>query len=456
MNTLADAINSKAGTSGKKSMDELIDIVNNITSGSGSTINGTVKQYKILSGETINAGDFVEFVNGVTSQITNLAQSGTRASCILLEDNKIFMLYGQSNSYYLTGSIIVVDGNTFTVTTTQLNSTTYSCYGRPSCVLLPDGKVFAAYPQSNYKYLYGSVITISGTTMTNSSSVLYNYEKSCYTNPSCVLVDTNKVFVAHSYSSDYKLCGTIVTINGTSMSKSTTYIDTTANVSYRSPSCALIDTNKVFIAFGKYITGSDVRLCGAVVTISGTSITVSSVSTELDTNTYSCAHEPCCITLENNKVFIAHCHSPNYHLYGTIATIDGTTITTVTTELCNVNNSCYVNPDCLLLSNGEVLVVHPYTDNRLLYKTIVTIDGTTMSASTSALNDTAYYCCEKPSCIMLSEDKIFIEHSVNNTYNYAYGTLYYGEKIRSYTNKIFGVAKTGGTGDDTIDVYVPE
>jgi hypothetical protein len=42
-------------------------------------------------------------------------------------------------------------------TTTQLNSSISSCYYAPSCILLENNKVFIAHSYANSRYLYGTI-----------------------------------------------------------------------------------------------------------------------------------------------------------------------------------------------------------------------------------------------------------------------------------------------------------
>lgn len=54
-------------------------------------------------------------------------------------------------------------------------------------------------------------------------------QNSCRDAPSAILLEDNKVFIAHSYSTSRYLYGTIVTINGTEMTPVTTQLSTISN-----------------------------------------------------------------------------------------------------------------------------------------------------------------------------------------------------------------------------------
>lgn len=454
MDALADAV--KAGASGKKSLDELIELALNTSS--GASLNGTTKQYKVATGETISAGDFVEYINSFTTPVSTSVRSGSYSSCVLLEENKIFIAHSDSTYNYLYGSIVVIEGNTFTVTTIKLNSTNYSCSRGTSCVLLEANKVLIIHGyQNNYYYLYATIVTINGTTMTSAATKMLNSsEKSCYTNPSAVLIDTNKVFIAHSYSSSYYLYGTLLTISGTTITVSSyTNLVSTTNYAYRSPKCVYLGNNKVFITCGNY-ANSRIELMGVIVSISGTSLTTSATARLIPADVYSCYNDPNCVLVGENKVLVVHSFGSERRLFGTLVTISGTTMSPTSLDLCGEDNSCYTaTPNCILLEENKVLVIHPYSEYYKFYKTLITINGTTMTAETTKMNDENYGYTRESSCVSLGDGRIFISHAHDNSNYYLDGTIYIGECVKPYEKEILGVAQTSGSGDQTIDICEP-
>jgi hypothetical protein len=429
----------------------------------GVSINGIIAAYKVDAGENISAGDFVSFVNKALS-IANSCSSAP--SAILLETNKVFIAHSYGSDRYLYGTIVTIDGTTMTPVTTQLSAVTNSCYYAPSAILLEDNKVFIAHAyDSSNRYLYGTIITISGTTMTPVTTQLSAVTYSCYFAPSAILLEDNKVFIAHVYTfGDYYLYGTIVTINGTMMTPVTTRLSTVTNSCRYSPSAILLETNKVFIAH-TYDTSR--YLYGTIVTIDGTTMTP--VTTQLSAVTYSCYFAPSAILLETNKVFIAHSYTSDRYLYGTIVTINGTMMTPVTTRLSTVTNSCRYSPSAILLEDNKVFIAHVYSNNYYLYGTIVTINGTTMTAVTTQLSAVTYSCYHEPSAILLEDNKVFIAHAYTSSDQYLYGTIITIDgttiavtsesTVKEHVKKDLvtpkGVAAQSGAAGDTINCYTP-
>ena len=424
-------------------------------------VQGVIAAYEVDAGANINAGDFVTFVNKGLSYENSCCLA---PSAILLDTNKVFIAHSYSPDYYLYGTIVTIDGTTMTAVTTQLDTAVNSCDAPPSAILLDTNKVFIAHAYSANYYLYGTIVTIDGTTMTPVNTQLSAVVHSCYNMaPSAILLEPNKVFIGHAYGSNYYLYSTIVTIDGTTMTAVTTQLSAVANSCYRDPSAILLDTNKVFIAHS-YSTNR--YLYGTIVTVDGSTMTP--VTTQLSAVTYSCRYAPSAVLLEANKVFIAHSYSSNYYLYSTIVTIDGTTMTPVTTQLSAVTNSCYMVPSAILLSSNKVFIAHAYSSNYYLYGTIVTIDGTTMTAATTQLSTVTSSCYMAPSAILLDTNKVFIAHSYS-TGRYLTGalatisngaidtiTIIIPRTIaRPYLATINGIAYTSGAPGDTINVKKP-
>ena len=76
----------------------------------GLEINGLIKEYQVFAGENISAGDFVEYFNNTFKQLNNNSYSSYNApSCILLEQNKVFIAHCYIASRYLSVTIYIGD-----------------------------------------------------------------------------------------------------------------------------------------------------------------------------------------------------------------------------------------------------------------------------------------------------------------------------------------------------------
>lgn len=339
---------------------------------SGTNINGIIKDYHAYAGENISAGDLVEYINGIAGKvdygtssdtvIDTVTNAGYVISAVLLDESRVFIAFSPGTTCYLCGMVVTIDGTTITQgAKTQLTSSNYTGY-TISAVLVGKDKIFVAHSSdtktSSSNYLFGVVCTISGVTITAGSSVKLSSGNYTGYTISTELLPSGKIFVVHTYGSNYNLYGIICTISGTTISG-----------------------------------GSDTAL-------STEERTGTTISTEL---------------LSNGNVFIAHSYSSNYHLYGIVCAISGTTITTGTDTVLN-NSEKYTGYkiSATLLSNGNVFIAHVCTSSYSLYGMVVTISGTAITAGTDTqLNSSEHH--PTITTISLKNNKVFVMYNQGNT-----------------------------------------
>lgn len=424
------------------------------------SINGMIEEYKVFAGATVNAGDFVEFVNSSTNnyqQLNTTSNSCNYApSCILLDDNRVFIAHSYGSDNYLYGTIVEINGDTITATSAQLNSKLNSCEEAPSCILLEENKVFITHVGLNddsdmqtKNYLAGTIVQINGTTMTATTTQLLTDICISFA-PSCILLENNKIFIAYSRGIAHMIWGAIVEINGTDMTITEadgSFCQDSMYCCETQPTCLLLENNKVLISYSAPDMNTATRI--TIVEIDGTTMTA---TTKVEGFPYANSN---CILLENNKVFIAYRDTWGSMLCGGIAEIDGTEVTVTMTELCLDESNCMYTPSCVLLEDNKVLVVHSYGEENYLYKTVVDINGTEMTATTTAINSTANICNNTTSCLSLDANNIFIAH-VDGADNKLSATIASeGTYAKPYEIAINGIAKTGGATGETVEVYIP-
>lgn len=239
---------------------------------------------------------------------------------------------------------------------------------------------------------------------------------------SAVVLDENRVFIAHSVSTSYFLHGVVVTINNTEI---TLGIDTElSDTSYKGKgiSAIALDENRVFIAHNQ--NDNTQYLFGMVVTIDGTIITVGT-DTELNTAMSNTGITPSTCLLPNGNVFIAHDYSDSSHyLYGMVVKISNTEITKGTdTAIAASTNAGFIKSTCLL-SNGNVFIAHSYGTNYYLYGIVVSIDGTTITKGSDTVisnstNNTGY----RISAVALDDSRVFIAYAHTDGSSYLYGIV---------------------------------
>ena len=189
---------------------------------------------------------------GTDTSLSTTYGTGREISAIQLTDNKVFIAHRCSDDFSLYGMIVTInEGNSITVgTDTSLRAA--SGIGRKiSAIQLTDNKVFIAHSYSSNHYLYGMIVTINeGNSITVGTNTLLSTTEYSGREISAIQLTDNKVFIAHSYSSDdFSLYGMIVTINeDNSINVGTdTSLSTTSGTGSTISAIQLTD-NKVFIA----------------------------------------------------------------------------------------------------------------------------------------------------------------------------------------------------------------
>lgn len=235
---------------------------------------------------------------------------------------------------------------------------------------------------------------------------------------SAVQLDENRVFIAHSYSSNYHLYGVVCTINGATITYGTdTQLSSTKNAGLAISACLLPNGN-VFIA---HCYSTNYNLYGMVCTVNGTTITAGT-DTQLVTQNETGQTISVCL-LPNGNVFIAHIYASNCYLYGVVVSIDGTTISKGSDTKLNgsVANAGLLISTCLL-PNGNVFIAHSYNTNKYLYGMVVSINGTTVTKAIGDIGIDKGAAVQTISICLLTSGNVFVAYGRGNSY-YMYGIV---------------------------------
>ena len=464
---VAGAIKTKKGDNTPILASSFDTEIENLPSGGANIVNGIIEQY-LAESTTVDANTFVEFINHFYNDETLVdgKYAGLSVSAVLIDTNKVFIAHRSGGSdtstyNYLNGIVCTINGNTITTGSDTTLVSGSNAYNNASAVLIDTNKVFIAHRSGSYSTLRGIVCEISGTTITAGTDTNLVNVNGAYLNASAVLIDTNKVFIAHqksdSSASNY-LNGIVCTVSGTTITTGTDTTLVSVDPSSDDASAVLIDTNKVFIAHrsGGFGTTSTL-LNGIVCTVSGTTITAGTDTTLVSANGSS--DDLSATLLEKNKVFIVHKSDfTDDYLNGIVCTVSGTTIT-AGTDTTLVSNSWYA-ASILLLESNKVFVA--YSRSSTLYAIVCTINNTSVIAGTNTNLSSAYRLI---SAVLIDTNKVFIAHASDSTDQYLNGlicsvngtdisTVYKAPTIKASETKIQGLTKTQGTTTTQADVWV--
>lgn len=275
-----------------------------------------------ISGTTITAGTSVQ----IFSSQGNGNYGGVKA--ILNSENKVVVARQGSSSF--TATVCTISGTTITAGTqgsvnhTSSLSSTYDVF---SMVKIEEDKFCVVYPSSGKK-LYCSVFTINGTTISGGTAATEaEIGGSGVVTAKGFLTSTNKICCV-CISEDGKLYGTVCTISGTTITAgSLTVLDDTH--SYYTPSRAFgavaLGNNKgVVCAYSEAATntfGDMPKVVALACSINGTTITVGEVE-EIALGAKNYISSP--VALDGRTVALAV--DIDNRLYVAILTVVGKTI----------------------------------------------------------------------------------------------------------------------------------
>ena len=457
---------------------------------SGLNINGIIEDYYVYAGEKVNAGDFVEFVNGIagkvdcgTSGITTLKssqKSGLRISACKLTEDKVFVAHSGLNDK-LEAMVCVISDSTISVgaiITLVSSSTAENASDAISVVGLSETSVFIAHSRDSNNYLYGLVCTIDGTTITKGTDTKLNTSASTGECLSTVLLKNGYVFIAHSSGTSYTLSGVVCKISGTTITKgsgTTLYNAAAGAQGFLPPSIVVLPNGNVFIAHIANSSSTYV-LKGLICTISELTITK---GTNIDlSSTKKSGLAISASVLTDNEVAIAHCGEDNKYLYGMVCAVDDKTITVKSdTKLSEIiYTGAFVS--ILTIRKDKVLIIHRLDEsNKYLYGMVCKIENGVMVAGTDTImNSVTTGGGDAISSLINSQGVIFVAFNSGGN-SYLYAQLYcvdeenniptneiamidYETQVRPATSlPCNGVASTSGEGGtstghkDVVSVY---
>jgi len=237
--------------------------------------------------------------------------------------------------------------------------------------------VVSYYDDANSRYGTTVVGTVSGSSISFGTPVVF-HSSAVYTTGSTYDSSNNRIVITFTDSSNSERGSVVVgTVSGTSISFGTAVVYNSSGSTYSSSITYDSTNNKVVVA---YIDGSNSSRGTAVVgTVSGTSISFgSAVVFEVDGISYPN------ITYDssNEKVVIAYRDSGNSSR-GTavVGTVSGTSISFGTAVVFNSSGSTGYAYPCFDSSNGKVVIA--YSDDSNTGSAIVgTVSGTSISFGT--------------------------------------------------------------------------
>lgn len=208
-------------TASQMGADGISKVTVNVKSESeGLTLNGIIREYEVNAGASVSAGDFVEFVNKCGAGEFHTGTTNYLSAC-KLDNSRVLVAYQDGgNSSYGTAAVLTIDDTKISMGAEFVFNNSTTSY--ISVCALTDSKAVVAYSDgSNSSASSAIVLTIDGTNISAGEKVNINSIRTLST--AIVGLTESKALVFTSYYNWATSCygmAYLLTINGTTISVS--------------------------------------------------------------------------------------------------------------------------------------------------------------------------------------------------------------------------------------------
>ena len=259
-----------------------------------------------------------------TSVRTNCIVRGPRGKLIKMTDTSYVLLHVGGANSTLYGTVFNVSGTTVTAGT----STALSYYFTHCAVKLDNNRLLVFSDTSNSDYLlYGYVCTISGTTITKGTTTQLSTTKHSGRYPTAVKLAENKVFIAHNGDEDHStLHGTILTVSGTTITVNTIteLLTGTVGLQNNSKNSYAVSSNEVVVVIINGNTTSSVSTTVQYVVVNIVENKMSVKEKGYIDKTVGHATDEIIITYIDGKLLINYNEISTGALYGSVYVVEPT------------------------------------------------------------------------------------------------------------------------------------
>jgi hypothetical protein len=415
--------------------------------GGGLELQEALKSFSVASGQTITAGTFVDYLQGNNIGFGSQSQFNDPTydiSITAFGTNRVVVAYRDNNNANRgTARVGTISGTTISWGSEFVFNTVITSY--TSITAFGTDKIVIAYTDGNSYTGTAIVGTISGTTISWGSASVFSTSNTA-DRISITAFGTDRVVVAYRNNGNSGRGTSIVgTISGTTISWGSASVFNTSTSGTSDISITAFGTDRVVVAYKN--VGDSSRGTAIVGTISGTTISWGSASV-FSTATTTFIY---ITNFETDRIIITFSGS-NDSGYARVGTISETTISWGSASVFSTNQTSNISHTVF---GDKVIVSYRNRGNSNRGTAIVgTISGTTISWGSAFIFNDVW--TEDIGITAFGTDKIVIAYrSVGfNGWGYAIvGTI--PQLITNTTaEKFFGLAKTGGTAGQTIEVFV--
>ena len=435
-----------------------------------SVFTGTTETHTVYPGNTITMGDIVSiYGNGDyeyrndTLLVSNTTYTPTYTPTVVqMSANKAMIIYTASSNNSLYGALLTINED-YSITVSQakyVDATTNGSYSwaTPTAVRMSDTKLVVFYSNSSY-YLYGIVITVSGSTFSMGSPTLLNATANvAYLGSKCALKwSETQIVLCYSYTANYYAACSIITVSDLNLSMGNIAYETNyTNAMYNSAggdAAGLFKINSTTMAL---ICANDNNAYqhAFLFSISGATTAYNNYY-QMDSDYYS-GYGAGMIQLDDTHVLWIGAKSTSYYLYARLYTFSSTTITCVTTQLSTTASISQGGVHICPLGNNKYLITHSYSSNT--YETVITAttSGVSVFKAPVLINNKFTMLNPMSNTGYSSTDYDLLIYRDSSNSNQVYGkVIFHAPFVRSYAALAkVGVALQSGASGDAILVKV--
>jgi hypothetical protein len=412
--------------------------------GGGLKIEEIIKSFPVASGQTITAGTFVDFITGTYSvstanTITTNTIGGNEVDAVALNQTTVVLLYSNSSQNdKVFATLLTISGSTVSVVST-VNVFNFAS-SSVAIAKLDNNRAMAIYRRNGNQGTAGAkVLTISGSSITLGSEA--NITGGNVNFLAAAGLDSTRVLFTFQNEATNRGNAMVINAPSTSItSLGTQFVIITSGVSQLNVVALTANT-----AIAVYSANSYSNI-GYVSRLSISGSTVSSLGN--DNFTSVSAGEPQVAKLNDTKAIISYRGASNL-LYARTVNAQGSP--TFGAEFTVNNSPTYDSSISSLEDGSKALIV--YNESNVGKGKILLVSGTTVSNFTSTFAFTSEAIGQMINVSLSNTKTIVTYRGLDNFY---YNRIVEAPLLITNTTaeKVFGLAKTGGTAGQTIEVFV--
>ena len=264
---------------------------------------------------------------GTTVTLSTTNRSGYMSTVSKLQDGRVLIAHTSTTNWDLYGAICSINGTSITLDCDIGLGKTINTYAKLRSISWGSNEVLITYDG-----IKGMVCSVSSTTITQGTEI--TLVKSANYHQELILLPSGYIFMPHSGSSSYAyLYGALLSVSGTTVSAvRTSAINSSLRGSGIGLGATVLDNTRVFISHSDSDNGT---IYGIICTISGTTITKGTdtqLATEINSSSGNGTQS---VLLGDGRVLVYHSLGDSSCLYGLGCVVSGTTITSSATSKLN-------------------------------------------------------------------------------------------------------------------------